>query len=282
MSVRAVFSPAIQDQDSIQKRLIHFINRYLQGIHHHPSPVQSSRTTAVFKLSLPEMTGEISLKIYSYKRVRKMVKGFFRNTFFGSSRAMQEWTNLARLRGMGIPTPDPVAILEMRRFRALRACALATVWVGGAVTLDHFLLQASSTQVRRISLSLAELVARMHRGGYADGDLHLRNLLVEVDASTPGEPAGKILKIDSPAGTMSRAIRSRVHDLACLEVGGKRFLRRSERFRFWKAYCAALGEPMAPESARSRLTAVLQRAEVLEPREGPRADAVLNDGGKRP
>ncbi len=275
MRLRTVFSPSIQDSGSARKQLNQFILKYLRKDRSLPSPVQSSRTTAVFRISLPNLPGEISLKIYSYKRVRQVMKGFFRNTFFGSSRAKQEWTNLIRLRSMGIPTPEPVAVLEMRQFRALRVCALATAWVKNAVTLDRLLLTASSTQVRRIALGLARLVARMHRCGYVDGDLHLRNLLVEVDASGEGDSAGKILKIDSPAGTMSRSIRGRVHDLACLEVGGRRFLRRSERYRFWKAYCAALGEPMPTGRAKNRLTAVVHRAEVLEAREGPRVDAVL-------
>jgi tRNA A-37 threonylcarbamoyl transferase component Bud32 len=205
-----------------------------------------------------------------------VLRGFFRNTFFGISRAKREWINLHRLQRLGVPVPEPIAILESRRFRALRAGALATVWLDGSETLDRLLLRATPFETRRLAGEAARLAASMHSGGYTDGDLHPRNLLVK-SGDAAGSMPSSMLKIDSPAGRMSRATGRRRHDLACLEIGGRRFMSRTERLRAWRSYVDALSGKAQIGAGREPawLAAIRIRADSLEAKEGARIDAAI-------
>jgi len=230
----------------------------------------------VYRLETGHIEEPVFLKIYTYERVRQVLRGLFRNTFFGRSRAMREWVNLHRLQRLGIAVPQPIAVIESRRLRFLRACALATIWEDGTDTLDRVLVRAPPSEARQLALTTARLVAAMHSGGYTDGDLHPRNLLVKREETT-GPIPHRILKIDSPAGRRSRKRGRRMHDLACLELGGRRFLSRSDRLRAWRCYAEALADPVRIDRSREAqwLAAIRARADRLEPKEGTRIDAEI-------
>jgi tRNA A-37 threonylcarbamoyl transferase component Bud32 len=278
VSIRRCFITQKSEKSSLKNRLISLIEKYLQRPSDLPAPFQSSRSTAVYRLSDPDLPSPLFMKIYSYKEVRQKIRGFFRNTFFGSSRAKREWINLHRLAKLEIPVPEPIALLEMRRFRVLHACAVVTTWLDHTTTLDrHLALTAAPARANTIQ-RLPHLVAAMHAAGYTDGDLHLRNLLVSIRPSTSDpsrSSAPGLWKIDSPAGRMSRSFRRRCHDLACLDVGGRRFLTRTDRLRFWRSYCQALPDPTPRARERIWLARIQRSVRELEPREGRRVDAVV-------
>jgi tRNA A-37 threonylcarbamoyl transferase component Bud32 len=258
-----------------ENRLILFLDRYLRDDPGLPSALQSSASSACFRLPFPVPDRDAFIKIYSYKGLRRLLRGFLRNTFFGSSRARREWTNLLRLSGLGVRVPEPLALLERRRFRALEACALVTRWVPDAGTADEFLGRAKVDDRRLLVREVAHLTATMHNARYADGDLHLRNLLVRRDDATASASHLEVFKFDSPAGRVTCSARRQCHDLACLEVGARRFLSRTERLRFWRTYRQHRNpDARLHESEREWLRAVRARADLLEPKEGRRVDAV--------
>lgn len=276
MAQSILFGPGQKPTPERANRLISFVQSYLDGCSGLPQPIQASRTSAVFHLAEPGSDQGLCVKAYTYKRFRQVVRGFHRNTFLGPSRAKREWINLQRLRRIGIATPDPVAIIHLRHWRALRAAAVVTGWIEDAPALDVYLARATPAQRRRVLCETARITARMHAAGYTDGDLHPRNLLVR---STRDGGTCQVYKIDSPAGRARAPLRRRRHDLACLEVAGRRLLNRSERLRFFRHYSSAV---QTRPLERCWLAAIAKRADELEAKEGPRVDEALARAGVGP
>ncbi|MBN2491171.1 MAG: hypothetical protein JXQ29_10025 [Planctomycetes bacterium] len=276
MATKIVLPPALRSNTGARERLIGFFDKYLHSPIEAPKPFQQSASTACFRLVHLLSDRDVFVKIYSYKGLRRILRGLFRNTFCGASRARHEWTNLLRLARLGVPVPEPVALIERRRLRTLRACALATCWEPDSVTADHFLDRAPPAARLVVAREIARLAGVMHDAGYADGDLHLRNLLViKPDCAGFGAARPRVLKIDSPAGRLTRSRRRQIHDLASLDVGARRFLSRSERLRCWRHYCESRPSRHALRRKERRwLRAVQARADALEPKEGRRLDTV--------
>jgi tRNA A-37 threonylcarbamoyl transferase component Bud32 len=154
------------------------------------------------------------------------------------SKARSEAEAACRLRELGIPTAEPVAVGETRTGES----CLITLGLADAVSLRQALEDTSSPAVppgerHRLTRELAELVARMHEAGIGHGDWHAGNILL---ARRPDGGTGLYL-IDLFAvcfGACRRASRP-WGELIALNRWFVQRVSRADRLRFWKHYLAA-------------------------------------------
>jgi hypothetical protein len=182
-------------------------------------------------------------KRYWYPGFKKKIRGFFRNTFFGSSRAAQEFKNLVHLTQSGISEVKPIAYGEHRLLRFLARAFILTEYRPNTCSLDQWFLsdafqKSSFAHRRRFASALGRWLSRLHGRGYRDRDLYARNILMH---SIRGE--WRFSKIDSPKGSRSGKPPGKgspyLKDLKDLDYDLRHFLSRTERLRCLLAYSGA-------------------------------------------
>lgn len=105
---------------------------------------------------------------------------------------------MAWLRAHEVPTADPIAVLETRRFGLLRRAVLVTAAFPGTAA-DTLLPTLAPAEQVDLARAIGRLVGTLHRLGFRDGNLDLRNLLAH--RHTDG---WCIAKIDSPRFRLCR------------------------------------------------------------------------------
>ncbi len=202
----------------------------------------TSETFAVDVDAGPDAPELIFVKRYAYRGWKARLKGMFRGTLLGTSRARFEYEFLNEMRRRGLPAVRPVAYGERRRAGFLAACFLITEGEVGAKSLDVYAggRQGPRTEPpderRRFIETLAHLLRRMHRAGVMHGGLYWRNILV-ADAGD-GERRFHIIDPDR-RGRLYHAEVPRpgvVSDLADFVATSASFARRTDIIRFARAY----------------------------------------------
>lgn len=142
------------------------------------------------------------LKTYDYPGRRDRVRGFLRNTWLAPSRAAREWQALEWLRRHGFAAPEPLGLVEWRWFGVLRRALLITAaWPGRP--LSQVLPELSGNARCELLRCLHAFVAALHRAGFRDRNLDLRNILAAHDGAT-----WQLAKIDSPRHRLRRPGRA--------------------------------------------------------------------------
>jgi tRNA A-37 threonylcarbamoyl transferase component Bud32 len=186
-------------------------------------------------------TRVLFIKKYWYPTSRLRWSGFYRGTFFGTSKVRREYENLARLRAWGLDAPAPVAYGEERRGRWLHRSYLISEGVPSPMPLDVFIrdvLPAMSAPERRrqqteLLQRLADYTRRMHDHHFVHHDYFWRNILLS------GRSLAHFFLIDSHKGRCWKSwaeFDGRAKDLATLDSPAPWFFRRSERLRFFLRY----------------------------------------------
>lgn len=188
-------------------------------------------------------SGDAFRKRYRYPSFRRKLKGFFRNTFFGSSRAKREFENLTRLYQLGLNEVKPLAFGEDRFFRFLHRAFILTESLPDTCELNHFLkspnfFDMESRSQSKFLTALGRWVAMLHARGYRDRDLHARNILVHAK-----NDGWRFSKIDSPKGSGGRLeprrARTYLKDLKDLDEDLQKLISRQGRLRCALAYLGA-------------------------------------------
>lgn len=136
---------------------------------------------------------EVYIKTYDYPRVADRLRGALRNTGpFTPSRARREAEAAAWLAQHGFLAAEVVGVAEFRTLGFVRRAILATRAVHGQ-PLDRLLPEAAPPARAAIGAALGDFVGRLHRLGFRDRNLDLRNLLLAEEATTL-----RLCKIDSP------------------------------------------------------------------------------------
>ncbi|MHC4942964.1 MAG: lipopolysaccharide kinase InaA family protein [Planctomycetota bacterium] len=212
--------------------------------------ITAYRTSDVSLIRLPDAARRDGVKCYRkrywYPDLRRRLKGFFRNTFFGSSRARAEYKNLHKLHTLGLTRVGPLAFGEDRSLRLLSRAFILTEHLERTLTLNQWLDSAEFSSLARkkrilFLTSLARWVSSMHLRGYRDRDLFARNVLVHLEDS-----GWCFSKIDSPKGSGGRAEPHRgsrgpscLKDLKDLDQDLCAYLNRTDRLRSIQAYVGA-------------------------------------------
>ncbi|MCU0722521.1 MAG: lipopolysaccharide kinase InaA family protein [Planctomycetes bacterium] len=194
----------------------------------------SSRTTSTVR-ARAEGFGAFYLKRYRFPSLADRLRGTFRGTLFGPCRADREYENLMRLREKGLPVPEPLAWGARRGLLFRREAFLATRAIDGAERADAFLARLGSLPRKDRSAAVraaAEAVAALHKAGYTDGTMALRNLLLRKE-----DGAWKAFKVDCAKGRFrippGFAV---VEDLAKLDAGAAPLASVRVRLRFLRDY----------------------------------------------
>jgi tRNA A-37 threonylcarbamoyl transferase component Bud32 len=175
----------------------------------------------------------------------------------GAAPAQREWRALGALHAAGLAVPAPLA----RGAAPDGDRLVAMEWIEGVALPDA--LRAPPARRRALLASLGELVAGVHRAGWAHGDLHAGN--VRVARGVPW-----LLDWQRSRRTNARGARQR--DLAFLEESLVPYTSRADRMRVRRA---ALGvrRPLGRE-ARAALRAA---GEAVARRARERAASRMRD-----
>ena len=162
-----------------------------------PSDVLSRRSTGVavtdnrssWVRRLDAGSQVIYCKTYAYDSWRDRIGNWMKWTGpWRPSRARRECAALTWLARHDFPTPRQYACFEARRFGLLHRATLVSAAAPGTPA-DQLLASATPPRRRAIAQQLGRFVRELHRAGFRDRNLDLRNLIVDGEA---------ICNIDSP------------------------------------------------------------------------------------
>lgn len=160
-------------------------------------PVTDHRSSWVRELSIPR--GTVFVKTYEYRTWADRLRDFGRRRApWSTPRATREFEALQWLRLQGFDGPEPLAVLVWRRLGFVRRAMLVTTAFPGAPA-DAVLPALEPRSRTEVAAAIGGLVGRLHRLGFRDGNLDLRNLLVLRD-----ERGCRVAKIDSPRFRLRR------------------------------------------------------------------------------
>ena len=154
-------------------------------------PVVTHRTSWVRRLAIAG--GLIYVKTYDYPTWGARLGNWAKHTApWRRSRPSHEVRALVWLAANGFHTPRPLAVLEWRTAGFLRRATLATTACAGEPA-DRLLAIAPAAERPAIATAIGGFVAALHRCGFRDRNLDLRNLIVHRNG-----PSFVVAKIDSP------------------------------------------------------------------------------------
>jgi tRNA A-37 threonylcarbamoyl transferase component Bud32 len=162
--------------------------------------LKDSRTTTVAELTL-RVNGNPTSVIYKRFNRKKWLDPLL--SLFRPSRAWRSWQAGQDLAARGIPTPRNLAYLA--RMRAWRTSFftgflphetyLITVKEEGVVDLSTYVrdhlpklpLEVRRARIRRLTVSLAQLLRSLHQRSLSHRDLKASNILIKVDAASEAD-----------------------------------------------------------------------------------------------
>jgi tRNA A-37 threonylcarbamoyl transferase component Bud32 len=179
------------------------------------------------------------LKHNRLPNVRAWLRGLIR-----PSKARMEYDRALAIASRGVPTFTPLALGETSGWGPGES-GLITLALDGTEALNQFLQTKLHTlePMRRIRLrqrvacALGGLLARMHDAGVRHNDLHAGNILIRLSA----DDWPSLYLIDLHGVHLGRPLdwRTSRDNLTVLNRWFILFAQRSDRLRFWRAYCRA-------------------------------------------
>jgi len=197
--------------------------------------LKNSRTTAALVLQAPELPWPVYLKRSNPKGLFFAIKYVLRR-----SRARRAWQTACELRSRHVPTPEPLAFLERRRFGLLKSSYYVTQALPAADSLDHFVEQRFSEwrpdEKRAFIRRLAGQLKNAHRQGMLHGDLKAKNILVAANDS--GAEKIRFIDLDAVRLRHAASLSERYRDLARLNCSflNTTLVSRTQRLLFLKCY----------------------------------------------
>jgi tRNA A-37 threonylcarbamoyl transferase component Bud32 len=200
----------------------------------------------VYRVSLPGLN--FHLKHYRVADLRARVRQWFR-----PSKASTEFRRALAVESCQVPTVVPLAFGERRSGPTAGESFLITRSLDDAEPLSGFLTATlprlePGRQVRvrqALAVALGDLVARLHMAGIAHRDLHAANVLVRLDDGD--RPSLFLIDLhDVGVGQPLRWPPSQAN-LVLLNRWFTLCASRTDRLRFWRAYCRARMEGPAHE-----------------------------------
>jgi tRNA A-37 threonylcarbamoyl transferase component Bud32 len=235
--------------------------------------LKKGRRSAVTRLAFGGQA--LCVKEYRPCGVLDRVKDSFRG-----SRGRAAWQAAAELARRGVPTPEPVALLERGK-----TSYLVTRFVGGSLPLDRILCERFSKPLSTAELAakramvrqLAQWLRRVHDLGIYHDDWSTKNILV---AEGSGRWSFYFLDLESVAPGKRLTYRRRVKNLGQIS-DAPLGVTRTDRMRFLVAYAAGDRSLMRGRFPRDVLAAARRRdedwARVLSKTRKRKAKAAKHD-----
>jgi tRNA A-37 threonylcarbamoyl transferase component Bud32 len=117
---------------------------------------------------------DVVIKRYNYRGIWRMLASVVRG-----SRAKRAWRNGRLLKRIGIPTPEPLTFVEIKRFGLVRESFLITPYVEG-INFHHYIRNEEVTpaQKRHIVEQIKGILNTLAHNKISHGDSKLSNFLV--------------------------------------------------------------------------------------------------------
>lgn len=216
--------------------------------------VSSSKRTNTYCVTLKD--GE---RVF-FKRYLYLDRSF--KFYMKPSETAVEVFSYKQMAEIGIPTAEPVAVGEMRRYGTLCSCCIVTREIPQTIELIKYALKEwrdlPATKRRRAFNFIADVICRdlrkMHDHDFFHFDPKWRNIMIRRDETDKSNIQG-LWWIDSPRGkTLSgrRHDYGMIYDLANLTRNSLSFLSRSQRLRFLHTYCG-------PETGRKEIRRIIKK-----------------------
>ncbi len=220
--------------------------------------VKSNPSRRIYRVPLPR--GTVYVKECRVHGLRGWLRELLR-----PPKARLEYVNALELRRRGLPAVEPLAWCGVRRLWP-GTSYLITRAVDDAVTLQEFLthryprLPAVQQRLlrRQLAVYLGILLARLHENGVIHLDLHPGNLLVQYKPDTL-----RLVLIDLHAVRFAKLLgwKQSLENLAVFNRWFQLRTWRTDRLRFWQAYCQhRAGWSDLPEQERRRRQIFLEAA----------------------
>ncbi|QDT64365.1 lipopolysaccharide kinase InaA family protein [Calycomorphotria hydatis] len=199
--------------------------------------IKKGRHRAVYRLNLA--SGVYYLKYYRIHSIRS----FGQNNLRGS-KAFRELRAADLARKVGVPTFETIAYGYEPRLCFTGDNYLISREIPHGTPLDVWLQQTNletlPTVLRKsLILELAKLTARLHRHNLRHNDFHPGNVLIEISP----ERNLQLWLIDlHPLQHIEMTATRRKQHLAKINWTFRKFHNASDRQRFYRAYCRALGQ----------------------------------------
>ncbi|HLG30043.1 MAG TPA: lipopolysaccharide kinase InaA family protein, partial [Candidatus Brocadiales bacterium] len=195
-------------------------------------------------------------------------RGFFdmlKKTFLGT-RSRKAWIAANALIVRGIPTPQPIALIEKKSFGFTRDNFLITEYIEDSLRINDYVskyfnsnfnpftppLLKGGRGIKKKKLfieELARLVRRFHNTGFYHCDLCGVNILVKEGSASGGENWEMfIIDLDSVSLWKRLTLRRRLENFSQINSSFSN-VTNADRMRFFKAYFRGL-PPKAHEYAR--------------------------------
>jgi tRNA A-37 threonylcarbamoyl transferase component Bud32 len=204
----------------------------------------------VYRLELPKL--RCHLKHNRISDLRSWLRALVR-----PSKARTEYRRALKVAARGVPTIVPLALGERADGRAGESFLLTR-------TLDEAMMFHTFVETQlpglpggrqarlrqRLAARLGEFIARVHEAGIKHGDLHCGNILVQISK----DELPWFYLVDLQAVRLGRPLswRASRENLVVLNRWPSLCASRTDRLRFWRAYCRARsalsGTPPPPET----------------------------------
>ncbi len=182
--------------------------------------------------------------------------------FLKPSETAVEIFSYRKMAEIGIPTAEPVAVGEMRRYGTLCSCCIVTREIPQTINLIEYALKEwrhlPATQRRQaytfISAATCRDLKNMHAHDFFHIDPKWRNIVIHRDEADKNEILG-LWWIDSPRGKIFSGRRhdyGMIYDLTNIARNSFSFLSRSQRLRFLHAYCG-------PGTSRQEIRRIIKK-----------------------
>jgi tRNA A-37 threonylcarbamoyl transferase component Bud32 len=198
--------------------------------------VKNGPHRTVYRVALPGLS--IYLKHHRLPDVRAWLRQLVR-----PAKARMEFERAQAVAALSVPTVVPIAIGERCNGSGPSESFLITQGLEDAESLSDFIEKTlprferpRRTRLHKLlAVTLGEFVAELHDAGIVHKDLHAANLLIRLG---PGDRPGLYL-IDLHDVCLRRPLNWRVSrdNLVMLNRWFALRASRSDRYRFWRAYC---------------------------------------------
>ena len=203
---------------------------------------------------------EMFLKRYLPVPLKEIYKGIvsLKKTNFN---AFDEWNSILSFHQQQLDTMEPVAIGKVNK-----ECCILTLGIKDYTKAPEVFKKFQNTpeddeRKRKLIISIAEYVGKMHKAGMAHQDLYLVHFFIKE------QEHDRVFLIDLQRALVKKEVawRWRVKDLGQLLFSAKNFINQNEIDLFWENYCRTANHNLKYNSRL--IKAILKKAQKILNRE---------------